>query len=125
MSEQCSYVDTHGNRCPARAFLELDHIHPKALGGIDDEANLRVRCRAHNQHHAEHVFGRDHVAARIHLRQLKYGSPSARFDTAARALRSLGFCEPEVRRVMPALETTLDEETPIETILREALLLLS
>ncbi len=123
--EQCSYLDTQGNRCPARAFLELDHIHAKALGGADDAANLRVRCRAHNQHHAEQVFGREHVAARIHLRQLKYGSPSPRFDTAARALRSLGFREPEVRRVMPMLEARFDEETPIETILREALLLLS
>jgi len=30
---QCTYVDAEGNRCPARGFLELDHIHPEALGG--------------------------------------------------------------------------------------------
>ncbi len=124
--EQCSYVNAEGNRCPARAFLELDHVHPKALGGTDDAANLRVRCRAHNQHYAEQVFGRQHVAARIHLRQRKYSSaPSASFDTAAQGLRSLGFTPSEVRRAMTTLETRLAEETPIETILREALLLLT
>ncbi len=85
--EQCSYVDAEGNRCPSRAFLELDHVHSKALGGTDDAANLRVRCRAHNQHHAEQVFGRQHVAAQIHLRQGKSRSaPSTSFDTAARAV---------------------------------------
>ncbi len=80
--ERCSYVDAEGNRCPASGFLELDHVHPKALGGTDDAANLRVRCRAHNRHYAEQVFGRQHVAARIHLRQRKYRSaPAASFDT--------------------------------------------
>ncbi len=124
--EQCSYVDAQGNRCSARGFLELDHVHPKALGGTDDAANLRVRCRAHNQHYAEQVFGRQHVAARIHLRQVKYRStPSALFDTATQALRSLGFREPEVRRVMPTLEARLGNEAAIETIIREALLLLT
>ncbi len=124
--EQCSYVDAEGNRCPARALLELDHVHPKALGGTDDAANLRVRCRAHNQHHAEQVFGRQHVASRIHLRQLKYASrSSARLETVAQALRSLGFREPEVRRVMPTLETRFGEDAPLETMIREALLLLT
>ncbi len=126
VSEQCSYVDAEGNRCPARAFLELDHLHPKALGGTDDAANLRVRCRAHNQHYAEQVFGREHVTARIHLRHLKSRlAPSTCFETTAQALRSLGFREPEVRRVMPTLETKLGNDAPIETIIREALLLLT
>ncbi len=124
--EQCSYVDADGNRCPARGFLELDHVHPKALGGGDDVANLRVRCRAHNQHYAEQVYGRQHVTARIHLRRVKYGlPPSPRFDTAAQALCSMGFTPQEVRRGMSALETRLGEETPIETIIREALLTLT
>jgi hypothetical protein len=33
--------------------------------------NLRVRCRAHNALHADEVFGRAHVAARVRLRQRK------------------------------------------------------
>jgi len=69
--EQCTFVDEEQQRCPARSFLELDHIQPRALGGTDDVANLRVRCRLHNHLHAEQVFGRDHVAMKIHLSQRK------------------------------------------------------
>ena len=73
---QCTYVDAHGNRCPGRAFLELDHIDAKALGGSDEAANLRLRCRVHNRVHAEHVFGRAYIEERIHFRQRKYAAPT-------------------------------------------------
>ncbi len=63
--EQCTYEDAQGSRCPARGFLELDHIEARALGGAGDAANLRVLCRAHNRLHAEEVFGRDHVERAI------------------------------------------------------------
>jgi hypothetical protein len=43
--EQCSFVDELGRRCPARAFLELDHRTPRALGGTGDATNLSVKCR--------------------------------------------------------------------------------
>jgi Holliday junction resolvasome RuvABC DNA-binding subunit len=66
------------------------------------------------------------MAAQIHLRQLESRSAlSTCLDTAARALRSLGFREPDVRRVMPTLETKLGKDAPIETVIREALLLLT
>ena len=130
--EQCTYVDAEGNRCPARGYLELDHVHAKALGGGDDAANLRVRCRLHNRLHAEQVFGRAYVQERmIDVRQRKYGRSSAppaappSFDVAARGLRTLGFREPEVRAVMARLQTTLDPALPTEAILREALRLLT
>jgi hypothetical protein len=67
--EQCTYVDAQGHRCESRAFLELDHVESRALGGGADAENLRVACRAHNQLHAEEVFGRKHVARMIHFRQ--------------------------------------------------------
>lgn len=35
--------------CGTRYFLELDHVVPVALGGVHSAANLRLRCRAHNQ----------------------------------------------------------------------------
>ncbi|HEY6559518.1 MAG TPA: HNH endonuclease signature motif containing protein [Polyangiaceae bacterium] len=41
--EQCTYVAPEGRRCTARAFLELDHIQPRAQGGGDEVQNLRVR----------------------------------------------------------------------------------
>jgi 5-methylcytosine-specific restriction endonuclease McrA len=69
--EQCTFTDDHGARCPSRTLLELDHIESRARGGSDEASNLRVRCRAHNVLHAEAVFGRAHVAARVHLRQQK------------------------------------------------------
>jgi hypothetical protein len=69
--EQCTFTDATGARCPSRTLLELDHVDARALGGSDEESNLRVRCRAHNALHAEEVFGRAHVAAHVHLRQRK------------------------------------------------------
>jgi hypothetical protein len=124
--EQCTYVDAEGNRCPARGFLELDHIHAKALGGSDEAANLRLRCRAHNRLHAEEVFGREHVLQQIHLRHRKYATPlPPALETASRALRSLGFRAPEVHGVITRLATTLDPAAPIESILKDALRLLT
>ena len=86
-----------------------------------------MRCRPRNGLYAEQVFGRAHVEQRIHLQRRKYApSPPASFDTVARALRTMGFREPELRRALAILETKLDAEaTPIETILREALLVLT
>ena len=130
--EQCTYLDADGNRCPARAYLELDHIHPAALGGSDAAENIRVRCRAHNQHYAEQVFGRPYVQARIHLRRQrrrKYGAaaaPTGSFEVAAKGLRSMGFREAEVSRAIAMLASKLDHNgAPIETIIREALLVLT
>jgi len=75
---RCTFVDAYGNRCDARAFVELDHIQPRALGGKHEASNLRCRCRAHNRLFAEQVFGRNQIAKRIRFRQRK----------RARALRS-------------------------------------
>ena len=67
--EQCTYIDeATGERCKERAFLELDHQHPRARGGPPIGSNLRVRCRAHNGLHAEQCFGRAHVKRRIDFR---------------------------------------------------------
>ena len=125
--EQCTYVGPDGDRCPARGYVELDHVCPKAHGGTETAANLRVRCRAHNALYAEQVFGRAHVASRRDLRQRKKAPPAlVSFETAARGLRSLGFREPEARRALETLATKPDmQAAPVETILREALLVLS
>jgi len=124
---QCTYVGPDGDRCPARGYLELDHIRPKAFGGTDTEANLRVRCRAHNALYAEQVFGRAHVAGRMDLRRRKYAAPTPdSFETAARGLRSMGFREHEARRALETLATKREmAAAPVETILREALLVLT
>jgi hypothetical protein len=55
---RCSYVGQDGRRCLSRAFLELDHVRPFALGGAShDAANLRLLCRGHNIHASRDAFG--------------------------------------------------------------------
>ena len=123
--EQCTFVDELGRRCPARAFLELDHRSPRALGGADDAANVRVRCRAHNGLAAERAFGRAHVekkkAKKFHPRQRGYDDPRA-----TRALCGLGFKEAEVRRALSKLDERGAGSPPdLATIGREAVCILT
>src|SRR5262249_26496547 len=61
---QCTFVAPSGHRCEARAGLEFDHVTPVASGGKAVAANLRLRCRAHNQLEAEPRFGRELMSAR-------------------------------------------------------------
>jgi hypothetical protein len=48
----CTFCAADGRRCGARRFLELDHVTPWAMRGESSVENLRLRCRAHNQHSA-------------------------------------------------------------------------
>jgi 5-methylcytosine-specific restriction endonuclease McrA len=68
---RCTYTNKKGDRCPATARLELDHIVSPHHGGSNESDNIRVRCRAHNLWHAENVFGKKYVRDKIHLSQLK------------------------------------------------------
>ena len=58
---QCA-IGPDGRRCGSTWKLELDHIHPAALGGPETLENLRLLCNGHNSLHAEHTFGRAHMA---------------------------------------------------------------
>jgi len=62
---QCTFVADGGRRCGAREFIEFDHIVPVAVGGEPTAANLRLRCRAHNQLYARQCFGDQHMAAAV------------------------------------------------------------
>ena len=55
---QCRFVGKNGQRCAERTFLEFHHIKPYALGGTATLDNISLRCRRHNQHEADVVFGR-------------------------------------------------------------------
>jgi hypothetical protein len=57
----CTWVDANGTRCNSRAWLELDHRHPRGKGGGCEAENIRVLCRAHNLLAAEHAYGRAHI----------------------------------------------------------------
>lgn len=138
--ERCSYVSADGERCPARSWLEVDHISPRARGGSNQVTNLRVLCRAHNQLLAEETFGRRRVVAGQRRRKGMQVTPSSRveresrpstarddFDTAQRALKTMGFKETETRRAVAALRSQHVNRAPpqLEQILRDALGLLT
>jgi 5-methylcytosine-specific restriction endonuclease McrA len=124
--EQCTYVDEVGRRCESRAFLELDHRAPRALGGADDATNLRVRCRAHNALAAEEDFGRRHIEKRISEKKIHPLQRGYDGEAVRRALRGLGFKDGQVRRAIGILdERWMGTAPPIETVLREALCVLT
>jgi hypothetical protein len=58
---RCTFVSATGQRCGARKFLEFDHVTPVAQDGNATTANLRLRCRAHNQYAAERTFGAEFI----------------------------------------------------------------
>jgi 5-methylcytosine-specific restriction endonuclease McrA len=53
---RCGFVGSEG-RCAERGFLEYHHAVPYADGGAATEANIQLRCRAHNQYEADEGFG--------------------------------------------------------------------
>jgi len=55
---QCEFTDPlDRRRCESRYQIEIDHIHPKALGGSNRPENLRALCRAHNAFEAKRILG--------------------------------------------------------------------
>jgi hypothetical protein len=130
--EQCTFVDGEGRRCPSRAFLELDHVASRALGGGHDATNLRVRCRAHNRLHAEEVFGKAHVARRVDLRRRKSsivvdaepGVGSSALELALHGLVNLGFATHVARRAIAQVSLRHAGDVtppPVPELVREAL----
>ncbi len=133
--EQCTYLDSEGRRCQCRTRLELDHIQPRALGGGDHVSNLRARCRSHNLHAAEEIFGKQHVAERIRCRQQQWTRhagekrrelrPSAASDVlqqATRGLVNMGFGASAVKKALHTLVTERAGAVPLlPELLREAI----
>lgn len=54
---ECGYVTAEGKKCNSRSALEIDHIHPWALGGRSEIENLRLLCDTHNRYQAQKTFG--------------------------------------------------------------------
>lgn len=53
----CAWKMPGGGVCGSTWRLQIDHIHPFALGGPATVENLRLVCAAHNLQHARDVFG--------------------------------------------------------------------
>jgi len=106
-------------------------VTPRARGGSDEIGNLRVRCRAHNLLYAERTFGRQHVERRIRERRhpSQRGYATEGCERAASGLANMGFPRLEVRRALDAVTARHPGEIlaaiPVQTILREALALLT
>lgn len=84
---RCTFVSASGKRCHETRFLEFDHIDPFARGGSSTVDGLRLRCRAHNQHEAERVFGPGFMAQKrreARLARAKVASGQAGGTTAVR-----------------------------------------
>ena len=73
---RCTFTSSAGRQCGADRGLEFDHVRPVARGGESTAANLRLRCRAHNQLEAERQFGADFMRQRR-----EQGRPEARTST--------------------------------------------
>jgi hypothetical protein len=56
---KCQWPLASGGICGSTRHLELDHIHPRSLGGASTADNLRVVCRAHNDLAARRTLGDD------------------------------------------------------------------
>jgi hypothetical protein len=74
---QCAFVSEQGRRCKERSFLELHHIQPFALGGEGTTANIALRCRGHNAHESEVLFG-PWGAPAVHEARASYAGVRAR-----------------------------------------------
>ncbi len=129
--ERCTFTDAEGHRCTATTWLELDHVVPRARDGTSEPGNLRVRCRAHNLLYAEQTFGKEHVERKISERRdpRLRGSASPCCDVAASGLVNLGFRRAEVQRALDRVTARHAAEDlptiPVQTILREALAILT
>jgi len=54
---RCTFVHANGERCKERKMLEVDHLMMVCRGGTNDEENLALKCRFHNQFIAERQLG--------------------------------------------------------------------
>jgi 5-methylcytosine-specific restriction endonuclease McrA len=55
---RCTYVDETGRRCNS-IDVEYDHIDGWALVPVHSIDRIRLLCRAHNQHAADKLYGRE------------------------------------------------------------------
>ncbi|MCC6649598.1 MAG: HNH endonuclease, partial [Candidatus Eisenbacteria bacterium] len=86
----CSFLGDKSHRCGETRWLQFDHRVPLARGGRSTLENVRLLCRAHNQHEAERVLGREHVHTR---RELAHRDRSrSRAAAQASAVRDVARC---------------------------------
>jgi 5-methylcytosine-specific restriction endonuclease McrA len=63
---RCQFPLDSGGVCGSTHQVQLDHVHPLALGGSTTVANLRCTCALHNRRAAELKLGPAIMAAARH-----------------------------------------------------------
>ena len=61
---RCAFVAQDGRRCGATRMLEYHHRQPYGRGGEHRTDNVSLRCRAHNEYHAELDYGPAFMSAK-------------------------------------------------------------
>jgi len=74
---RCTFVDARGHRCKEMGLLEFDHLDGFARTRSHDPERIVLRCRAHNQHEAEKMYGREF----IEQARAKRSGPTATIDS--------------------------------------------
>jgi hypothetical protein len=97
--DRCTFVSDTSHRCEERKFLEFDHSEPVARGGTSTVANVRLRCRAHNQYAAERAFGAEFMRRKREEAQAREAVERAHSEVLP-WLRQLGFRANEARRAI-------------------------
>jgi len=120
---RCTFVGDSGHRCESRTRLEFDHVEPVARGGQTTTANLRLRCRAHNQYEAERRFGKGFMESKRREATEAQAADDAMQRDVISALRTLG-CRAEDARAI-ARRPEVRGATTLEERLRRALKLLA
>ena len=118
--EQCSYVSPCGERCRARAWLEIDHRHARALGGVGTLENLRLLCAAHNHYEAERTFGRAHIEEKIAERRAAADRRAAERRAADRRGATGVARDPRIAQAIGA-STTRPAQSDVHATLKSAL----
>ena len=58
---RCTFVDAHGRRCEETGGLEFDHLDGFARKRVHSVDGIQLKCRSHNAHAAEQMYGREHL----------------------------------------------------------------
>ena len=81
---RCAFVSDDGHRCEENHRLEFDHVVPLAKGGASTVDNLRLLCRAHNQHAAEQEMGKGFMEGKRTASRLGGTRPAAEAASSTR-----------------------------------------
>jgi hypothetical protein len=122
---RCTFVGPDGRRCNAEAFVELDHIDPRARGRRDTVDNLRLLCAAHNRYEAKNLLGADRVAAARTKDHARRSRRAALMADLIAGLTNLGFSAAKARVAARRAVSKHPEATSLQALLPSAMAILA